>query len=122
MSTPSERKILQRELARWIVADVFNTISADDIVREEKNQVTGESVWMHHGAPLSDGQVAVLKKEAAQFAKMSLCRVLMDELHYHARTKLELAKTEEDIVSAKLLSYLVKIVQEKVQKIAGLKA
>lgn len=116
----SEQKILQKHLAQWIVADVFNTISTDDILKHETNPVTGEKVWMHHGAPLSDGQVTVLKKEALAFSKTSLCTVLMDELHYHARSKLEAAKTEEDIVSAKLLDYLVKTMQEKIQKIAGL--
>lgn len=117
---PMDNLILQRELAQFIVADVFNTIGPDDILVQEHGPLAGTAVWLHKGAPLTDGQVAVLKKEALAFSKTSLCRILMDELHYHAREKLESAKSEQDIVAAKLLSYVVKILQLKVKKIADL--
>ena len=111
---PEEQLILQRNLARFVISEVFNTVTEEDILKKTEEGV------MHKGVHLTEGQVNVLKKEAKQFSDSNLYKVLMDELNWHARSKLNEAKTENDMIAAKLLSYFCDAVRSKVNKIANL--
>ena len=110
----SEQEILQRKLAKFLVDDVFNTISSDNIL-EFKN---GE--YWHKGNPITKGQIEIIKKEAKQISKMGTYNILMDEVRYHARKALEKAETEQDIITAKLLSYFVDVIKSKLSKLSEL--
>jgi hypothetical protein len=110
----SEQEILQKRLAQFLIRDVFNTISEDDILSKVGPQ------WTHRGIPLQEGTIKVLKREAETFKKTSLYPLLISELRFHARNGLEKAETEADIISSKLLAYFVDMIESKVKKIAEL--
>jgi len=109
-----EQIILQRRLSNFIIHDVFNTISSDDILQNRNGK------WFHKGQELLDGQVEVIKKEAKKISEIGTFNILMDEVRYHGRQALEKAETEQDIISAKMLSYLVDVIKSKLKKLAEL--
>ncbi len=102
------------QLAQFIVSEEFHTITEDDILK----QVEGK--WFHKGIVLTQGQVDILKKEAKQFSESNLFKVLMDELNWHSRSKLEASQSEQDMIASKLLSYLADVLKSKIKKIANL--
>lgn len=112
--TETEQQILQRRMAQFLVGEVFNTISEQDVLSASNGQ------WMHKGAPLTDGMRSVLKREAEMLSNTKLYPILLAELRYHGRMALDKAETEADIITAKLLSYFVDVIQSKVKKIAEL--
>jgi len=111
-----EQEILQRRLVQFIVKDVFNTISEDDILTK-----TSEG-WKHKGGILTEGQITVLKKEAKQISQTKVFEILLSEIRYHAKEALNKAQTENDIISAKLLSYFADVVQSKIKKLAEIES
>lgn len=110
----TEQEILQRSLVQFIVKDVFKTITDEDILRLVNGQPT------YKGQPLTPGQVSILKKEAIMFSKTKLYDVLQNEIRWHARQALDKAQTENDLISARLLSYFVDVLVSKLKKIADL--
>lgn len=110
----TDKEVLQRKLIRFLTSEVFNTISEEDVLKRQGGS------WTLKGQPLTKGQVDVLKKEAKSFSQMLFYRVLQDEIRWHARGILEKAETQNDIISAKLLSYFTDVVTSKVKKIAEL--
>lgn len=111
----SEQEILQRRMAQFLVSEVFNTVSEEDVLR-----AVGPDQWSHKGRILSSGEIELLKKEAKQFGKMKLPEILGAELRWHAKDKLNKATTENDIIVAKLLSYFVDLLYNKIKKIETL--
>jgi hypothetical protein len=111
----TEQEILQRNLAQFLVTDVFKTISEDDVL-----SVNSAGKWTHKGAPLTAGQLKVLKREAKQFSETQLFGLLTSELQWHAASGLHDAKTEADIISSKLLSYFVTVLFKKIRQIETL--
>lgn len=110
-----EQEILQRHLAKFIASEIFNTITEDSIIRE----VGG--VLHHKGQPLAPGMAELYRKEAVAFAKTGLFQLLQDEMQWYARDSLNKAKTETDMINAKLLSYFCDVFRSKVKKLAELK-
>lgn len=110
----NEQLVLQKKLSRFLADEVFCTITEEDVLK----QIDGK--WTHKGIALTEGQVKVLKKEAEQFSNSNLYRILADELKWHARSKLEAAQTEQDMIASKLLSYFVDLLKTKIKKIATL--
>src|SRR3990167_10572582 len=99
-----EQKVLQIRLAQFLTSEVFNTVSEEDILRQTKEG------WLRKGHLLTDGEVKLLKKEAKGFRESKFYEILKAELHYHARQGLNKAQSENDIISAKLLSYFVDMI------------
>lgn len=111
----SEQVILQKRMSQFLVNEVFNTISDDDIFR-----LNSSGKWTHKGNELTQGQVDVIKKEAKNIANIKTYNILMDEVRYHAREALNKAVTEQDIITAKLLSYFVDVIKSKLKKLSEL--
>ncbi len=116
----SERHILQKHLARFIIEDVFNTISEDDILRIERSGTpTKSDVWHYKGDALQQAQVNLLKKQAASFADSELWKILSTELRYHALQKgLVKSQTAEDIIASKVLMYLTDVIDSKLKSMS----
>jgi len=110
----SEQVILQRRMAKFLVNDVFNTISEDDVF----NKINGK--WTYKGNEMTQGQIDAIKKEAKNISKTGAYAMLIDEVRYHARKGLERAETEQDIISAKLLSYFCDVCVSKLKKLSEL--
>lgn len=111
----TDQEVLQRHLAKFIAGEAFNTITEDDILKD----VNG--VLHHKGQPLAPGGAEAIMKEAAAFTRTGLFQILQDEIRWHARIALENAKTENDIITAKLLSYFVDVFKAKIRKLSELK-
>lgn len=111
--TSTEQHILQSRLARFLVSDVFNTISEDDILKS----VAG--TWMHKGSALTEGQVAVIKKEADTFKKTNVYPLLLAEIRYLARGARDKAVTESDLITSSLLAYFADVIESKIEKMAS---
>jgi len=108
----SEQTILQKHLARFIVGEVFNTITEEDILK-----IKAPGVWEHKSKLLSPGQVKALKSEAQLFKESGLWKILFAELQWLAykRGYVE-SKTEADLIAGKLLTYLTNVINTKLNR------
>lgn len=115
-----EARILQRRLARFLIDDVFNTVSEKDILRIEPPKTrAGAAVWYYRGEPLQAAQVEALKKQARVFAESDVWRMLKNELLWHANQKgLVQSQTAEDIVASKVLIYLTDVIDSKLRSMS----
>lgn len=105
----AEQRILQKNLAQFLVGDVFNLITEEDLLK-----ISAPNVWMHKGQQLSPGQVKALREQASVFKDSQLWKILEAELKYHAQKKiLDKGQTEADIISAKMLIYLTDILRTR---------
>lgn len=107
----TEQKILQKHLAQFLISDVFNTITEDDILK-----VKATNVWEHKGKLLTEGQVKALQNEATSFRESGLWKILKAELlwlaHKNGYVK---SKTEADQIAGKMLEYLCDVVDTKLK-------
>src|SRR3990167_3709288 len=94
-----DEEILQKRLSRFLVKDVFHTISEEDILQKKGGE------WWHKGVPLTKGQVELLKKEAVSFSKMSISKILIAEFRDFGKKAHNKAVTESDIIVSNLLGY-----------------
>lgn len=117
---PTEHHILQKHLAQFIISDVFNTISENDILRIERSTSPNKSdVWHYKGDALQQAQVDLLKRQAASFADSELWKILNTELRYHALQKgLVKSQTAEDMIASKVLLYLVDVIESKLKSMS----
>ncbi len=111
----TEQEILQKHLVQFLVRDVFNTITIDDILR-----IKAPNVWEWKGKPLSPEAVVQLREQAGAFQKSLLWQVLKSELQWHSvKSLLEEGKSAADIRAAQLLGYLTSVVDKKLEKMGA---
>lgn len=114
MMDKTEQQILQKHLARFIIDDVFNTVTDGDILK-----VLAPNVWQHKNKRLTEGQVNALRNEARAFNESALWLILKDELMWHAQKKtVDKAVSEGDLIACKMLMYLIKTVQDKLDEMS----
>ena len=112
-----EQKILQKHLARFIIEDVFNAVTKDDLLRIERSSDPriGEK-WYHKGQEIPEGNRKVMKEEAEALQKSVLWKILKAELLYWAHKKGNIeAVTTDDIIAAKLMQYTVDVIESKLK-------
>ena len=116
----NETHILQKHLARFLIDEVFNTITEDDILRIERSDTpTKEDVWHYKNNALTQAQVNLLKSQAASFYGSELWVILSSELRWHALQKgLVKSQTAEDIVASKLLLFLIDVIDSKLKSMS----
>jgi len=122
--TVAEKNILQRNLAKFIISDVFNLITEDDVLRiniEKQILSNGreqeKKTWLHKGKELSPEQVKVLRVEAQSFLKSNLWQILRNELLYHAQTNtLNKSTTDTDLISGKMLMYFIEVIEKRLDR------
>lgn len=108
----ADKKILQRNLAKFLVDDVFNTITDDDVI-----EVITPTKWRYKDKELTAGQILALRNQATVFYRSDLWKILKDELRYLAQKKaMEKAQTEEDIFASKMLMYLTDVIDSRLKK------
>lgn len=108
----TEQKILQKHLAQFLISEVFNTITEDDILK-----IKATNVWEHKGKELTAGQVKALQNEAQSFRESGLWKILKSELlwlaHQNGYVK---SKTEADQIAGKMLEYLTDVIDSKLKR------
>lgn len=108
---PEDQLILQKHLAQFLVKDVFNTITEDDILK-----IVGTNLWSHKGNKYTPDQVRALRAEASAFKSSGLWRVLRAELLWKAQEGYKKSKGEADLVAVKVLELLVETIDKKLEK------
>lgn len=95
------------------VKKTFNIISADDILKmDERGQ------WYFTGKPLTPADILSLKEEARILRGMKLWRILRIDIQYQLNKKMfEESRLMQDLISAKLLSYLDSIIRTRLQSL-----
>jgi hypothetical protein len=107
----TEQHILQKNLAQFLIKDVFNTITEDDILK-----IKSPEIWYCKGKELTPGQVKALRSEADSFYNSGLWKILRSELLWHAHQNGYVkSKTEADQIAGKLLEYLTNVVDSKLK-------
>lgn len=114
MLESTEQQILQKHLAQFIITEVFNTVTEEDILK-----IKAPNVWVHKGKELTDGQVNALKSEASAFKESGLWKILKAELLWIAHTSGYVkSKTEADQIAGKMLEYLTGIIDTKLRQMS----
>lgn len=107
----TEQKVLQKNLARFLIDETFNTVTEGDILK-----VVALNVWEHKGKRLTEGQVKALKAEAQALRSSGLWQILKAELLWLAhRQGYVKSKTEEDQIAGKMLEYLTDVLDTKLK-------
>jgi hypothetical protein len=110
-----EQHILQKHLAKFLVKEVFNTVSTDDILRIErsKNPIKPD-VWFYKGQPLQKAHIELLKTQSTSFAESELWKILKTEIRWQAEQRgLIKSTTEADLIASKMMLYLLDVIESK---------
>lgn len=108
----SEKKILQKNLMKFLIEDVFNAVSDEDVL-----QIKGTE-WMYKGRPLTESEARTLKEEANIISQMRLWKVMQDEIVWHAQNAIVLkSKGEDDLIAGKMLLYWNDLMKNVIKKI-----
>lgn len=101
------------EVLTEAVKDLFNTISADDILRQEGND------WFVGDKKLNDGDKKLLIAEANQFLITKLWQVLQNDIFYQAnRAMFEKSKSKNDMVAGKLFLYALDSIKTRLESLS----
>ena len=112
----NEQHILQKHLVKFLLDDVFNTISSDDILK-----ITGPNNWMHKGKKLTSMQIESLRNEAKAFANSHIWRVLRGELLYQAHKKGYVqSTTSADQIAGKMMEYITNVIDTKLKNMSNI--
>lgn len=110
--TDAEQEVLQKHLMKFMVREVFATITVDDILR-----IKAPNVWEWKGKEVPAETVVQLQTQAKAFSESLLWKMLKAELQWHAaKNLLEDGKTSADVRAAQLLGYLTTILDTKLKK------
>lgn len=105
------RNYLQKWFIRFLVKDIFHTITADDIFKVNK-----DGQYTFKGKVMDDNTVAKLKVQAANFKDSTLWQVLKTELQFlAAKSVMEKATTEVDVRVGQIQGYLTQVVDKKLE-------
>lgn len=97
------------------VKRLYNTISADDILKE----VAG-GTWMLEGKAMSDAQKKQLIAEARNFIDSSLWKLLQKDIKYQANRKMYLlGKTDIDLIAGKLWLYTLDAIKTRLTSMSN---
>lgn len=114
-------KTKQPDEKHWIltlaVAKLFNTISADDILRQN-----ADGTWQFQGKPLLPQEIEALKNEANAILNTRMWKVLQLDLKYHANKAMFVeSSTNADLTAGKILLLLTHHVRTRLTKMSSLK-
>ncbi len=106
-----EQQILQKHLSQFLIKEVFNTITEEDILK-----IKAPNVWEHKGQKLTEGQVLALRNQAETFKDSTLWKILKAELlwlaHSYGYVK---SKTEADQIAGKMIEYLCNAIDSRLK-------
>ena len=104
------RNYFQKWLIRFIVKDVFHTLSADDIFKIKNGKPTFK------GKEMDPDTFAKLQVQSANFKDSLLWSVLKSELQWSAaKTLMEKGSSEMDVRVAQIQGYLTQVVDNKLE-------
>lgn len=109
-------KWLKRKLIKWVVRDLFNGVTEEDILNvKSKNQITFK------GKPLSKEQVEQLKNDAIAIQGSALWKLMSNDMKYLANKRMfETGETETDLIFGRVMLYWVDVVDTKLKNLKNL--
>ena len=100
------RNYLQKWFIRFLVKNVFHTISKEDILRG--------GTWK--GKELDENTLQKIRIQASNFKESTLWQILKAELQWSAaKSLLEHGSSEVDIRVAQIQGYLTKVIDDKLE-------
>lgn len=107
------KRYLRRKLIDFLTQHLFKTITVDDLLRKNaKGQL------MVGGRALTGESEMILREEAERFSSSTLWKFMKIESEYHALQKvLRKSETMDDVVSGKLLIYLIDVWDAKLRSL-----
>lgn len=109
----AEQQILQKHLASFLIHDVFNQLSEDDILDISKS---GE--WSIGSRVLTNPEVLELKAQATKLLESKLWRLLSGEITKQAHEAiLKKAGTESDLIGGKIMMFNLFVIESVLKKI-----
>lgn len=107
------KKYLQKRFINYLVKDLFNTITVDDILRIENGQV------MYKGKAIEKEKLVLLSEDAERLKNSSVLKLILKEVKFISNEKMyNKSKTIEDILFGKASLWVVDIIQKKVDYIS----
>ena len=102
----------KHEVLTLAVKKLFNTISAEDVLKEKELQ------WFFQGKALRKDQVDMLKAEATNFNESFLWKVLSADIKYHANKQMFIkSRTEYDIMMGKSWLYVLDVINTRLKSL-----
>jgi len=104
-------KTERNKILTYAVKKLFNTIDADDILRENE---FGQ--WSIEGKPINDTTKNLLIAEAKGLLKSKLWEVLTNDIKYQANKKMFLlAQNEEQLTAGKMFLYALDCINTRLK-------
>ena len=111
-----EQHTLQKHLSHFLTDDVFNVITEEDLLSIDGNE------WKHQGRTLNITEIKNLIQQAQILEKLKLWEILKTELKHHAQDRTaNKSKTEADLIAGRLMTYIVKLLENRVKYISNFK-
>ena len=108
------REYLQRWFIKFLVKDVFHTITPDDIFK-----VNSKGEWTFKGKVMNDEVKFKLQAQAATFKDSTLWQVLKTELQWlAAKSVMEKATSEVDVRVGQIQGYLTQVIDRKLEDLS----
>jgi len=103
----------KHEVLTFAVKRLYNTIGAEDILRED---VSGQ--WLLEGKVMSEATKKLLVSETIQFEQSALWKILQKDVRYQANRKMFLlGRSEIDLISGKLWLYNLDAMKTRIESI-----
>lgn len=108
-----EQEILQKHLMRFLIGDVMNLPTADEILN------LGGQTWTYKGQELPEANKIALQAQAMKLLESDLWRMLKERVQYDASMRaLNKSQTEADLLAAKMELYLINLLEETLRKMS----
>lgn len=109
----TEQKILQKHLASFLIHDVFNQVSENDILT-----ITKSGEWLIGERVVTDPEKQELKTQATKLLESKLWRMLSSEISKQAHEAiLKKAGTESDLIGGKIMLFNLSVIESVLRKI-----
>ncbi len=106
------RRFLRKKFIDWLIKDLFVVIDERDLFFSDNG------VAYFGGKPLSQEDYEHLRRDAERFKKSYLWSVLSRRLKWEATDAIaNKSQTEDDIISGKLILYIVKVIENVIRDI-----
>lgn len=105
------RNYLQKWFIKFLVKDIFHTITADDIFKINK-----DGNYTFKGKVMDENTVAKIQAQAVNFKDSTLWQVLKTELQFSAaKSVMENATSEVDVRVGQIQGYLTQVIDKKLE-------
>ena len=102
------------EVLSECVKELYNTISSDDILKEEMG------VWFVGDRVLKDNEKNILISEATQLMNSKLWKYLTDDIKYNAnKLMFEKSKSIDDLIIGKSWLYVLDQIKTRLQSLSN---